>query len=162
TVLSGAPTNAGNYYVVAAFTSSDSNYDNATSAKTGFTITQAPATFSNLSSSATITFGTLTTTLSGHLAAGTLLPAKGETITITSTLLGNGLAPSGRVAVTINGKTHYATIQHDGTFSVAFPTAALPAGTYSISFTFAGNGNFTTATGSSTLTVQKEVPTFST
>jgi hypothetical protein len=41
TVLTGAPTNAGSYFVVAAFTSSDPNYTNASSAQTAFTISPA-------------------------------------------------------------------------------------------------------------------------
>jgi hypothetical protein len=42
TVLNGAPTMPGSYYVTAAFTSSDSNYGNGSSTQTGFTIQTPP------------------------------------------------------------------------------------------------------------------------
>jgi hypothetical protein len=53
TVLNGAPTNAGSYVVVAAFTSSDPNYTNAGSAQTAFTISPAPLVAQSVNFSAT-------------------------------------------------------------------------------------------------------------
>ncbi|MBS0267328.1 MAG: Ig-like domain repeat protein [Planctomycetes bacterium] len=45
TVLTGAPTNAGNYYVTAIFTSSDNNYEGASSPKTPFSIGRVALTY---------------------------------------------------------------------------------------------------------------------
>jgi hypothetical protein len=71
--------------------------------------------------------------------------------------VGNGLAPSGSVTITINGVSQSATIDSTtGAFSVTFDTSALQVGTYTISFTYAGDSNFTSATGSSTLKVVKQ------
>lgn len=128
------PTAAGSYTVLAAFTSSDPNYGNAT--VTGsITINPATPAFSNLSSPS-IAAGTATTVLSGHLAAGSLSPV------------------GANVSVTLNGVTRTATVDASGNFAASFATGTLPAGSYAITYAFAGDGaNFgSAANGSGTLT----------
>ncbi|MBS0267332.1 MAG: VCBS repeat-containing protein, partial [Planctomycetes bacterium] len=100
---------------------------------------QAAPIFSSLSSSTTILYGTATTTLAGHLAAGTLLPPAGETIT-----------------VTINGNAQTTTLNSSGNFSLNYDSHTLPASTtpYTITYAYAGDSNFTSASDTSkTLTV---------
>jgi hypothetical protein len=124
--------NAGTYPVLVTFTSYDPNYGNATLLDT-FTINQAAPAFDNLSSP-TIAAGTATTTLSGTLSAAYPAPA----------------LPTGTlVYVTINGVTQEARLGVNG-FSVSFPTAALPLGTYPVTYTFAGNLNDGAAADSTT------------
>src|SRR5207244_3339284 len=108
---------------------------NAAAGSSILSVTKATPAFSSIAQ--TISYGTATTTITG-------------------TILGNGLAPSGSVLVTLNGVTLSATILSDGTFSVAFDTSALAAGTYTISFAYAGDSSFNPATGTSTLTVKKK------
>lgn len=134
------PTAAGTYTVVATFTSADPNYANATVIG-AIIINAATPAFSNLTSP-TIAAGTATVTLSGHLAAGSVLPS------------GNS------VAITLNGVTQNALVDGSGNFSASFATGALPAGTYAVTFAFAGDGaNFLAApNGSGALTVTA-VPT---
>jgi hypothetical protein len=90
--------------------------------------------FSNLSAP-TITYGTSTTTISGHLGASSPFP-------------------TGSVSITINGVTKTPSLASDGSFSTTFDTHALPvtASGYTIAFSYAGDSNYTSATGSSTLT----------
>ncbi len=108
------------------------------------TVQAATSSFSGLSASQAIAFGTPSVTLSGTIsAAGQEFPASGETI-----------------SVTINGMTQPATIGANGTFSLAFPTATILASAtpYTITYSYAGDSNLTSATNSSTaLTVNAAV-----
>ena len=104
----------------------------------------APATsaFDSLSAP-TITYGSASTTLSGHLAAGTLIPP-------------------GSVAITLNGVTESAPIDPaKGTFSASFPTGALIASTspYTITYDYAAIADFAAAGATASLTVNKATPT---
>ena len=103
----------------------------------------APA-FSGLTPSQAVTAGTASITLAGTVsAAGPVFPASAET-----------------VSVTINGVTKPATIGASGTFSVVFPTATIPASAtpYTITYSYAGDGNLTLATNTgTTLTVNATI-----
>ncbi len=133
TPLSGPPVNAGTYTVVASFKSDDPNYANGT-AQTTFTIAQAMTAFSKLTVQQII-LGASTTVVSGQLTSNTIVP------------IGQ------KVSITLNGVTQASTVRSDGTFSISFTTAALGAGTYTISYSYAGDTNFTGASGSGSLTV---------
>lgn len=101
-----------------------------------------PTSFSNLSSP-TITYGTATTTISG-------------------TILGGGVAPSGIVTITINSVSNPAPIDSiTGAFSFNFNTQTLPvAAPYTITYNYAGDGVFDPVNDiSKTLTVTKKVLT---
>jgi probable HAF family extracellular repeat protein len=88
-------------------------------------------------SSPTITYGTATTTLSGHLAAGSLTPPAGET-----------------VSVTYNNGTQNVVLDGNGNFSATFSTVGLQAGyTAPIGYFYAGDSSFGAASGSGTLSV---------
>src|SRR5262249_7588282 len=90
--------------------------------------------FSNLRSPS-IVYGTVTTTLSGHLAAGSDVPPAGET-----------------VSITIDGMAQTALLDASGDFRVAFPTSKLGvAGSpYTVSYAYAGDSSFNAAGDSST------------
>jgi hypothetical protein len=110
-------------------------------------VLQAAPSFSGLSAP-TIIYGTATTTVSGHLDAnadGQLIPA-GET-----------------VQVSVNGVNQDATLNSNDDFSTSFDTSTLTvAGSpYTIGFSYAGDANFTSASASSTLTVNQAVTTTS-
>ncbi len=132
TALAGAPTQAGTYTVVASFAGS-TDYT-AASASATFTIAQATTTFSNLTVQQ-ITLGTSTTTVSGQLTSNTIVPV-GQS-----------------VSITLNGVTQSTTLGADGSFSVSFDTSALGVGAYTISYSFAGDNNFTAASATGRLTV---------
>ena len=85
----------------------------------------------------TITYGTASVNVVGTLAAGSRVPA------------------GGTVAVTLDGVTQDTTIGPDGSFSTTFATAAIPASptAYTVTYTFAAQGPFLAASGSSGLTV---------
>ncbi len=108
--------------------------------------TQASPVFSNLTSPS-IVYGTATTTLGGHLSDGSRLPLAGE-----------------QVFVTVNGVTQTGTLDANGNFSIAFPTATLGVANspYTVTYSYAGDGNFTSASDSSTtMMVTKATPTVS-
>ncbi len=98
-------------------------------------IVKALATFSHLTSSPTIAYGTATLALSGHLAAGTLLPPSGETITIN-----------------IDGNAETTTLNGSGNFTLNYNSGTLPASStpYTISYSYAGDADFTNASDTST------------
>jgi len=110
------------------------NYNSATAF---VTVEVGPATgaFSDLSAPA-ILVGTPTTTISGKISNGSLIPPGNVTITIGSTTLS-------------------AAIQSDGTFSATFNTSSLQPVTpgYVITFNYAGSQNFAPATATSLLIV---------
>jgi uncharacterized repeat protein (TIGR01451 family) len=98
-------------------------------------------TFSGLTPSQSITYGTASVTLGGKIANGMTYPVSGEKVTIT-----------------INSAAAQATIGSTGTFSTSFPTATIPASTtpYTITYSYAGDANLGAATNTSTtLTVGK-------
>ena len=129
----GTVLNAGTQTLSVAFTPTDTaNYNNA-SATRQLVVLKATPVFSNLSAP-TIIVATATTTISGTLTAGALVPP-------------------GSVSITINGVTQTAAIQADGSFSSTFNTGSLAVGGYTISFSYAGSANFNSATATSTLKV---------
>jgi hypothetical protein len=111
-----------------------SNYNQAT-AQVTITVIKGTPVFSNLSAP-TIEVNTLFTTISGHIAAGAVIPP-------------------GNVTVTLAGFPLPAAIQANGDFSATFLTALLfpVSGGYPITFSYAGNANFNAASASSVLTV---------
>jgi uncharacterized repeat protein (TIGR03803 family) len=140
TPLSGPPSSPGVYTVVASFAGS-TDYASASASAT-FTIS-ATTTFTGFPSVTTITYGTLSTTISGHLSSNGPSVPPGETVT-----------------VTLNGVSQNAVLNTADGFSATFSTGTLSvAGSpYTINFAYAGNADYTGATGSSTLTVQKATP----
>jgi hypothetical protein len=129
---------AGTYTVLVTFTSADPNYGNATLLTT-FTVNQASPVFGNLSSP-TIAVGAATTTVSGNIADSTVSPTA---------------IPGGDyVIVTLNGFSQDATVGANGNFSVSFATGNLAVGSYDITYSFAGDSNYSAAAdATSTLTV---------
>jgi hypothetical protein len=93
------------------------------------------ASFSNLDAPQ-IEAGTAATAISGSITAGATIP-------------------TGSVAVSVGGATALAAIGADGRFTALVPTASLAvAGSpYAVSFSYAGNADFTWATAASTLAV---------
>ncbi len=99
---------------------------------------QTTPTFSNLSPPS-ITYGTATQTISGQLNGN-----------------GGGSIPQGEtVVVTLNGVPQNATLISSDTFSTTFNTSMLSVSSspYTISFSYAGDANFTSASTTSNLTV---------
>jgi hypothetical protein len=134
----GYPLNAGTYQVLATFTSADPNYRDTT-LLTSFTVNKATPAFSSLGSP-TIARGTATTTVSGHLDAGTANFAP--------------VTPKGQyVVVTLNGVPEDAVVDASGNFSATFATAALPVGSYTVTYDYGGDANFTAARSTGRLTV---------
>ena len=126
----------------ATFTPTDATDYTTAPGSTTINVLTATPTFSMLSAP-TITYGTATTTLSGQIAAGTLIP-------------------SGSVAITLGGVTENAAIDATtGDFSAPFTTSTLGVGgsPYTITYSFAGNTNFAPASTSTTLTVNQATPT---
>ena len=90
----------------------------------------------------TITYGTATTTLSGDLTSGANVP-------------------TGQVEVTVNGANQFASInQTTGAFSATFSTATLGAAgsPYNISYSYPGDSTYSSASATTTLTVNQATP----
>ncbi len=131
TLLTGVPAEAGRYEVDVSFAGSA---DYLAAARTAtFTIKAATPVFGGLASP-TVARGTAATVVSGTIALG-------------------GLIPTGTVIITLHGVSLSAVVQPDGSFSAAFDTGSLTAGTYAITFSYLGDNNFKPITGRGTLTV---------
>jgi RHS repeat-associated protein len=140
TVLAGAPTNAGSYYVVAAFSSSDTNYGNATSAKTAFTISQAGTTTTATISPATSVYGqtvSLTVTVSAN-APGSGTPTGAVTILVGTTILGTGTLKNG---------------------VVTFSAPASQVGSFPVTASYGGDSNFISSSAKVGETVSRDATT---
>jgi hypothetical protein len=125
----------------ATFSPTDTSDYNGVSATAHINVNLLPV-FDTLSAP-TITYGTASTTLSGHIAAGSLIPP-------------------GNVAITVNNVTASPAIDPStGNFSAAFNTEALGASgsPYTVGYAYAGGTGFATASASSFLVVNKAVPT---
>ena len=120
-----------------------------TSASSASTLTVNPATpvFTDLSAP-TIIAGTPSTNITGSLAANA----------------GSQLVPADEtVQISVGGVTQDATLGADDSFSATFSTGSLPVSgsPYGIEFAYAGDSNFTNATGGSTLIAVPNVITLS-
>lgn len=91
--------------------------------------------FGALTSSQTISYGTASISLAGKITATSTVPPSGETVTIT-----------------INGVSITAAIGSNGSFASNFSTATIPASKtpYPISYQYAGDTNFASASNTST------------
>ncbi len=89
--------------------------------------TAATASFSNISTSQSISYGTATVSLSGKVASGAIYPANGETVSVTI----NGVA---QTTTTTSG---------DGSFAINHTTSTLPvsASPYTITYAYTGAAN---------------------
>jgi hypothetical protein len=131
------PVNTGTYIVTASYVGGV-NYTPASATAT-IIIDPAKTVFSGLSSP-TLVYGTTSIALSGKVASNAMFPSGAVAITIS----GIGLAQS----VTLT-----AQIGLHGSFVASLPTRSLAAGSYTISYSFAGNATFTAASVAGTLTV---------
>ncbi|HEY7329053.1 MAG TPA: choice-of-anchor Q domain-containing protein [Gemmataceae bacterium] len=127
-----APRGAGNYTVVASYPGS-TDYE-AVSALATFTIAKASTVLSNLAVQQ-LTVGASKTTVSGQLTSNPIFPV------------------SQSVAITLNGMMQSAMVGANGSFSASFATSALGVGIYTITFSYAGDNNFTAASCTGSLTV---------
>jgi len=78
-----------------------------------------------------------------------------QTVTISGVLGVDGVFPSGQVTISLGSQAISAFIGANGAFSATLDAAglALGGGPYPVSFTYAGDANFTSASATSTLTV---------
>jgi hypothetical protein len=133
---SPAPVNAGTYAVTASFPGT-ADYNAVTDTSRQVIIDQATPAFSGLSGP-TIILGTPSMPLSGTISAGPLVP-------------------SGSVSITANAATQHAAIGAGGSFSSTFSTASLPAGSYTITYSYPGDVNFKAVSATTTLNVTYNV-----
>ncbi|MFE3849264.1 beta strand repeat-containing protein, partial [Flavobacterium sp. LB3P45] len=135
------PTNAGSYTIVASLTNANYQVANATGT---LLVSKATPTFSNLTASQNIIYGTASITLSGKITAGTLIP-------------------TGSVSVTVDGTGQTGSINSsDGTFSLLVNTSAITAtaAPYSINYNYSATDNFNAKLDNSTaLSVNKATAT---
>jgi hypothetical protein len=137
------PTVSGTYSVSAAF-AANATLAAATSAP-AFTVAKYAPSFSSLTASQAISYGTPSIAVSGSIAASGHYPAAGEI-----------------VSVTIDGVSTSAIVGPNHTFAATIDTHAIPASPtpYVITYSYAGDGDFNaTSDTSSTLTVTKAAST---
>ena len=121
----------GTYVNVATISVNNQQFLTIATVTVGSVVTPA---FSNLTASQSITYGTASISLSGTIASGTNYPPTTES-----------------VSITIDGAVQMAPIGSSGTFSAVFPTATIPGGaSYPITYSYAGDSNFASASDSST------------
>jgi hypothetical protein len=133
-------------YAISFKYTGDANF-NAASGGSTLAVSLAAPDFNDLSSP-TITYGTVSTTISGTLDAN----ADGQNV------------PAGEmVQVTFDGVTQNATLDSNDNFSTSFDTGFMaPSSTpYAITFGYGGDADFSSAGGSGTLTVNTAKPTYS-
>jgi len=124
---------AGNGYTLTA-TGNTVNTTAGVVVSSGFNIAMATPSFSNLTASQTIAQGAASINLSGTIAAGSVAPPSSETVTIT-----------------INGSNTPATIGSSGNFGpTTVNTSSLSPNVYTITYSYAGDSNFNSATDTST------------
>jgi hypothetical protein len=123
------------------------NYAAVTDTSQSLTVTQAVTTLNNLSSP-TVVIGTPTATFSGTVGSNSVLPA-GQFVTVTLLGANGALASSSGV------------IGSGGSFSATISTDALPAGSYTIQYSYAGDANFQASSGTRTLQVTYAVTSLS-
>jgi hypothetical protein len=120
----------------------DSNFNSTSDTSTTLTVIKGQPTFSGLTASQTITYGTASVMVQGVLSV-----PLGETVSI-------DLGVAGHVTTVTTGD--------GGSFQAILPTSDLAAAVYTIKYTYAGNANFNGASDTSTtLTVTKAPATFS-
>ena len=127
-------------YAIGLGTLANSNYAVTLGTPTvNFVITAAQPTFSNLSASQSVSYGTTTINVSGTLSSPTA-----DTFGQTVTIMVNGVSTSTTVGT------------HSGAFSATITTATLPVAVYPISYNYAGTTDFAAASAITTsLTVTK-------
>jgi hypothetical protein len=141
---------AGSPYTIAYSYPGDSNFNSASNSNTQLTVNKATPAFTGITSTS-ISFGTNSVVLSGTIAAGTVYPLSGETITVT--IGAGGSPPSGSGTIGANG-AFTVTVTGTGTLQVA-------GSPYTIAYSYPGDANFNSALDSSTqLTVNKPTPAF--
>jgi hypothetical protein len=134
------PLYAGSYTVLATFTSADPKYGNATLVGK-LTINKGQSRVTTLTPSTTISVGTTSTIVSGHIGVGSAYPT-GE-----------------YVIITLNGVSVATSVDNNGNFSTALDTSTLAVGNYTISYAYAGDANLVAAAnGYSSLKVIPTAP----
>src|SRR5262249_54013909 len=129
--LSGTThTGAGSYTTDTWSFAGNNNYNSA-QGTVDDEIARAKPTFAVVATKVT-TDGAPSATLSGSLSSGALVP-------------------TGSVTVTLDGVPTMATIGANGSFSATFATGSLSVGTHTITFTYAGDQNFTDASAAGSL-----------
>ena len=131
-----------NQTLVTTFTPTDTTDDATNTASVTINVDRATSSFNTLAAP-TITYGADTDTISGQVASNAA----------------NGAVPTGQVRITLGNVTQMAVIQADGRFSSNFATAGLGAGSYTVSYAYTATLDFTAATDSASLTVNKATPT---
>jgi hypothetical protein len=129
----GTVLSAGQNTLTAHFTPTDTAHYTEADVTVTLNAAKADPLFTNLSSPSII-IGTASTTITGKISLGSLIP-------------------TGSVNITINGVTQSAAIAANGGFSSTFNTSALVPPGYTITFSYAGDSNFNAATDTSTLSV---------
>lgn len=131
-------------YTITYSYAGNTNFNATSDATTTLTVNKASPTFSNLTASPTVLYGTSSVSFSGNLSVGILFIPGGET-----------------VSVSVNGVSAPASLLPNGTFTTSIDSHALPASTYTVTISYAGDTNFSSASDSSlTLTVLKRSPSF--
>jgi len=140
-------------YTTAAFADPNAGMGKAVSVS-GITISGPDAGNYNLvNDTASTTADILRATPAFSLVPPPVLVAGAPTATLSGTIRAGSLVPPGSVMITINGVSRNAMIDTDGSFSVAFPTAALGAGGYTIDYFYPGSTNFENAQATALLDV---------
>ena len=131
----GTVLSAGNVQMLSVlFTPTDTTDYTTAAAQVAINVSEAVPTFSNLTISQTVSYGTSSVSLGGKLTASTIAPS------------------GGTVTITAGSASTMVTVASDGTFSTVLNIQSLSASTtpYVITYSFPATNNFTAASDSST------------
>lgn len=122
-------------YTVTYLYGGNSNLSAAANSSTSLTVAKVTPTVSPVTDSQALVAGTVSVLLTGVVSgAGVLYPTNNET-----------------VAVTVNGVTSNAIVAGGaGGFSVNFPVASLPMGSYPVMYAYAGDASLNAASNTAT------------
>jgi Ca2+-binding RTX toxin-like protein len=138
----------GNDSITVDYTSNSPLFTNSVSQAVTQVVAQAQPTFSSLTASQSIAYGTPSITLSGHLKAN----AGQQTI----------MVPAGEpVTVTIDGISQSTKLDSSDNFTLNFNTNSVGAAAtpWAIQYSYGGDSNFKAATDSSTTLTISTIPT---
>ncbi len=141
-------TSTGSRTITASY-QGDANFNGSTSGNLTQVVNPATTkttTFSTVSASQKISYGTASIALTGQLTSGTTHPPAGETVTVTIDGIVNSTAKT------------TGTGSSGGKFTLTFATSTIPASStpYTITYSYPGDSTFGPATNTSTtLTVSK-------
>jgi trimeric autotransporter adhesin len=115
--------------------------------------------YATSNTSITITVAKGAASVAGVVSPATPIQFQGGTVTVTVTPTGTGATPTGTVAYAFDGGTPGAVSLSSGSATISIPTI-IATGSHSLSLTYSGDTNYSSAVDTVTFTVENRSETF--